>query len=120
MKFLVSAQLDMETPVSKPEGLFAQGKPPKGVLLHQVIHVYGKREEGTSIQAALLVDVEDEDHVDLVLEGIEDLYDWDVSNTAPVADGVDDAKEFESFVEDELADLAEEEDELAPEEDDDE
>lgn len=126
MKYMVFAQLDMETPVTKEEGLFAHSRVPKGVLLHRVVRVHGRHEAGTSLHAALLVDVEDEDHVDLILEGIEDLYDWDVLTTRHLgSDRLDprqsDDEVFEAFVQDEeeaLDDEADDEDEEDEESDD--
>ncbi len=120
MKFLVGAYLDMDTPVSLTEGLFAHGRVPKGVLLHQVVRVLGRRVDGTTLHAAFLVAVEDEDHIDLVLEGIVDLYDWEVRNTSLVREGVDEANAFAGFVEEEEAALDDEDDEDDEDEEDEE
>lgn len=116
MKFLVSAHLDIEASIPEGEELFAHSRVAKGILLHQVLRVHDRGGAWTSLSAAFLMESEDEDHVELILEGIEDVYDWEVRTVKPLegerlSDTQSDSDVFEAFAASEEEAIIEEEDE---------
>lgn len=123
MKFLVSARLDIEASIPEGEELFAHSRVAKGILLHQVLHVHDRGGAWTALSAAFLVEAEDEDHVELFLEGIEDVFDWEVRTVRALghlSDVPSDADVFEAFAAEEEEAIIEEEDEEDDEDEDEE
>lgn len=113
MKFLVSARLDIDASIPEGEELFTHSRVAKGVLLHQVLRVHDGRGAWTALSAAFLVESEDADHVELILEGIEDVYDWEVRTVRALghlSDTQTDADVFEAFAASEEEAIIEEED----------
>ena len=109
MKFLVSARPVIEASIPEGEELFAHSRVAKGILLHQVLRVHDRGGAWTALSAAFLVEAEDEDHVELFLEGIEDVDDWEVRSVKPL-DGERLADVFEAFAASEEEAIIEEED----------